>query len=615
MPRFRILFILAVVLVIGPVGLLVRRAIDSVELEQRTRHQAVAERIFDEMERALSELLTREEERPCGQYSHDYVPQGQEGDALVRSPLADPPSLPFILGYFQIDPDGGLETPLQPGRAGEAPATPGGRTVVDEMERAVTSYFRSGAGVARSRAGVVSQLPGTTVALSNDSVRRDESLGAGNRVTAYDALRALNKGIEQRAARQAKTELEYAPAPGLGRRAAPAARPELANEPAAAVQATDAKDPARIEIAPMVGRVIDAHRMLLYRTVVRDTQTYRQGLLLDLDALASWLRAQALGTNGIATYATVAVGNTLAPVAPTDSTSAFVYQHRLAEPFADLSARLTLHPLPGVGDANYVYALCAVVVLVGGLGLFALYRMVSVTVSYAERRTNFVAAVSHELKTPLTAIRMYGEMLRDGIVPAEAKRAEYYRHITTESERLSRLINNVLEFSRLEKGTRQMSLATGSLSQVVAEAADLLRPHAEREGFTLDVDVDPSLPAVRFERDALLQVLFNLVDNAVKYARASDPQRIALSCHAAGGEVDLAVRDHGPGIARHHLRRVFEPFYRGESELTRRSKGTGLGLALVRSLAEHMGARVRARNVIDGGFEVAVIFPTKGVSS
>jgi signal transduction histidine kinase len=256
-----------------------------------------------------------------------------------------------------------------------------------------------------------------------------------------------------------------------------------------------------------------------------------------------------------------------------------------------------------------VYGLCALLLATSVLGLAALYRMVSVVVSFAERRSNFVAAVSHELKTPLTAIRMYGEMLRDGIVPTEAKRAEYYRHITAESERLSRLINNVLEFSRLEKGTRQMSLVTDSLRPVVVEAAELLRPHAERHGFVLDVDVDAALPAVRFERDALFQMLFNLVDNAVTYARESAPKRIALRCHAGGGAVHLVVRDHGPGIARHHLRRVFEPFYRGESEVTRRSKGTGLGLALVRSLAEEMGARVSARNVTDGGFEVALTFP------
>ena len=106
--------------------------------------------------------------------------------------------------------------------------------------------------------------------------------------------------------------------------------------------------------------------------------------------------------------------------------------------------------------------------------------------SYAERRSNFVAAVSHELKTPLTAIRMYGEMLRDGMVPSEAKRDEYYRHITVESERLSRLINNVLEFSRLEKGTRRDGAGDRRRSRRwCGEVAELLRPHVEGQGFAL----------------------------------------------------------------------------------------------------------------------------------
>jgi signal transduction histidine kinase len=229
-------------------------------------------------------------------------------------------------------------------------------------------------------------------------------------------------------------------------------------------------------------------------------------------------------------------------------------------------------------------------------------------VSFAERRSNFVAAVSHELKTPLTAIRMYGEMLRDGLVPSEAKRAEYYRHITVESERLSRLINNVLEFARLEKGNGEVALATGSVEPVVREVAELLRPHVEGQGFELAVDVDPALPAVRFERDGLVQVLCNLVDNAAKYAREATPRRIELSARRAGGDVRLSVRDHGPGIAARHLGKIFEPFYRAESELTRRHKGTGLGLALVRGMAERMGARVSGHNVPDGGFEVELRF-------
>jgi signal transduction histidine kinase len=234
--------------------------------------------------------------------------------------------------------------------------------------------------------------------------------------------------------------------------------------------------------------------------------------------------------------------------------------------------------------------------------------MVSVVIGFAERRSNFVAAVSHELKTPLTAIRMYGEMLRDGMVSSEAKRAEYYRHITVESERLSRLINNVLEFSRLEQGRREVALVSGPLTPVVCEVAELLRPHVEGQGFELRLEVAAELPAVRFERDALMQVLWNLVDNAVKYARDASPRCILLRGWHDGGGVYVAVRDHGPGVPPRHLGKIFEPFYRGERELTRRSKGSGLGLALVRGLVERMGARVTGRNLPDGGFEVEITF-------
>jgi signal transduction histidine kinase len=264
--------------------------------------------------------------------------------------------------------------------------------------------------------------------------------------------------------------------------------------------------------------------------------------------------------------------------------------------------------LPGVGGVTYVYVLAVLVLAATGLGLAALYRMMTLVVGYAERRSNFVAAVSHELKTPLTAIRMYGEMLRDGMVPSAEKRDEYYRHITVESERLSRLINNVLEFSHLEKGTRQIALATGSVAPVVREVAALLAPHVQEQGFELRVEVDGELPPVRFERDALMQVLWNLVDNALKYARDASPKRIALRGWADSSGVHLAVRDHGPGVSPRHLGRIFEPFYRGESELTRRSKGTGLGLALVRGLVERMGAHVGGRNLSDGGFEVEIAF-------
>jgi signal transduction histidine kinase len=255
-----------------------------------------------------------------------------------------------------------------------------------------------------------------------------------------------------------------------------------------------------------------------------------------------------------------------------------------------------------------VYALVGLLFVATGLGLVALYRMVAVVLRYAEQRSNFVAAVSHELRTPLTAIRMYGEMLRDGIVTSEAKRDEYHRHITAESERLTRLVNNVLELSRLEKGTRRTELEIGELGPVVSEVAELVRPHVECAGFALQLNVEPDLPRVRFERDALMQALFNLVDNAVKYSDGAAVKEIRLDCRRDGDGLRLTVRDRGPGIAARSLRRIFEPFYRAENELTRRRKGTGIGLALVRGLVEAMGARVSGRNLPEEGFEVEIAF-------
>ena len=554
-------------------ALLVERALAGVAAEREARHRAVAERVFDEMERALSTFLQQEEARPF------------DGWADVE------PSSPFALGYFQLAPDGALS-------ARERRDAPKNEIVAGVVERLRENY------PAHEPPAAAAQAPGTTVGLGKKPAAAPEApaLKDEQEASAYDALRSLNKAVTQRAERQQKTK-----------EASPDFREETDKADAMAAKrrgadVDDAKLARATDLAPLTGRALDADRLLLSRTVVHDGRAWRQGVVLDVGRLAAFLRAQALGDETLASHATVTFSTTVVP-APA-ATGDFVYQHRFADPFDDLSARLSLRTLPGTGDASYVYLLSGGLVLAALLGLLALYRMVAVAVAFAERRSDFVAAVSHELKTPLTAIRMYGEMLRDGIVPSDAKRQEYYRHITAESERLSRLINNVLEFARLEKGTRDVALTTGAVEPVVREAVELVRPHVEAEGFALRLESDGSLPPVRFERDALLQVLFNLIDNAVKYARDGAERWVIVRTAAADGGVRLAVRDSGPGVPARHLAHVFEPFYRGERELTRRHKGTGLGLALVRGLVERMGGHVHGRNVDGGGFEVTIDFPS-----
>ena len=358
----------------------------------------------------------------------------------------------------------------------------------------------------------------------------------------------------------------------------------------------------------MTGSVLDAQHLLLFRTVLRQSRGYRQGLVIDVPHFSRWLGHRAVGSSGLDGRAELRFGTVFAPPPEIPATSHYAYRRRFADPFADLSATLELQGLQGFGGGSYVLALSALLVLVGALGLLAMYRMVAVALRFAERRSNFAAAVSHELKTPLTAIRMYAEMLRDGMVDSDEKRHEYYEAMTNESERLSRLIHNVLEFSQLEKGRRELASEVGPLEPVVCETERLLRTHVEHEGFSLEVEVEPGLPSVRFDRDALLQVLFNLVDNALKYAVQADDKRISLRCERDAGGVRICVRDHGPGVAAQKLSKVFEPFYRVEAELTRRTKGTGIGLALVQGLVLAMDGQVSAENVEPSGLRVSIRF-------
>jgi signal transduction histidine kinase len=402
----------------------------------------------------------------------------------------------------------------------------------------------------------------------------------------------------------------------------PAAKPALARAYAAAPLPRRKRfepltDKSNLGPSPMASALVDGRHLLLYRTSLREgASVVQQGLLVDLPALANWLKERVLGQGDLAEFIELDFGTLDASSDDAFASSSleqkrFIYQHRFGEPFEELTARLSLAPLPDGGGMAYIYSIAALLMVVATFGLWAVYRMVAVAVHFAERRSNFAAAVSHELKTPLTAIRMYGEMLRDGMVANEAKRDEYYSTITTEAERLTRLINNVLEFSKMEHGERELDMISGSMGSVIEDVTRILATHAKDQGFELTCQVEKNLPPVQYERDALAQILFNLVDNALKYAAEASEKVVEVHCQSRRGGVDVRVRDFGPGVSREHRSHIFEAFYRGETELTRKCKGTGIGLALVKGLAEKMGARVSAENCDQGGFSVSVHFPTE----
>jgi signal transduction histidine kinase len=342
----------------------------------------------------------------------------------------------------------------------------------------------------------------------------------------------------------------------------------------------------------------------------RDGALGSEGLVIDSDELVKALKARVLEARGLGEVAELRSSEssiTSDGEAASTRQTPYVFRHRFGAPFDSLEASLELGPLAEPDDRTLIVPLALVLGACVVLGLYALYRTTATQIEFAERRNNFVSAVSHELKTPLTAIRMYAEMLEGDLVENDARRRDYYRTITAESERLSRLINNVLELARIEKRPTSLKLMLGDLTPVVRDALEVLRPHVEREGFSLELDVSGPLPSVQFEPDALRQILFNLVDNALKYSRDASERRISVRLAKANDRVLLSVRDRGPGVQQEHLDAIFQPFFRVERELTRKTQGTGIGLSLVRGLVERMGGSVRGANA-GPGLEISVEF-------
>lgn len=235
-------------------------------------------------------------------------------------------------------------------------------------------------------------------------------------------------------------------------------------------------------------------------------------------------------------------------------------------------------------------------VLVGLSGLVVIAGSVVILVAAARERklsnlkSDFVANVSHELRTPLSLVRMFGELLQSGRADSEEKRREYLQIIVTESERLAALIENVLDFARVERGKAAYQFVDGDVVQVIGRAVESCRPRAEHGGVVIDVQVVGQVSRLAMDERAVEIAITNLLDNALKYAAGG--KRIQIIVEQKGGHVEVRVIDEGPGIAEEEARRIFERFVRGRATRHQRVRGSGIGLSLVKHIAEAHGGRV-----------------------
>jgi signal transduction histidine kinase len=252
------------------------------------------------------------------------------------------------------------------------------------------------------------------------------------------------------------------------------------------------------------------------------------------------------------------------------------------------------------------------VLTLGGLsfllagGIYLTYRNVSKEMALARLKSDFVSNVSHELRTPLSLIRLYAETLELGRLTSPEKHQEYYCIIRKESERLTALINNILDFSRIEAGRKEYDFRETDMRELVRNTLESYRYQIEQHGFTLEEKIG-DVPPLRVDREAMARSLVNLVNNALKYSQ--DRKYIAVNLYRVNGSVKLEVIDHGIGIPPHEQSKIFEKFYRVGDPLVHNTKGSGLGLSLVQHIAKAHGGDVVVDSAPGAGSKFTISLP------
>jgi len=258
--------------------------------------------------------------------------------------------------------------------------------------------------------------------------------------------------------------------------------------------------------------------------------------------------------------------------------------------------------------------LIAVLVLAIGVGSWLIVSNLNSELKLARQKTDFVSNVSHELKTPLTSIRMFSELLAEGRVTDATKQRSYLNIITAEAARLTRLINNVLDFSRMESGEKKYNFQPCDLTEVVRTTAETFRPHLEASGFKFDCELPGAPIAVRGDADALAQIIVNLLSNAEKYSNGGKEITLQLAQKQSPlPHAEIKVLDRGVGIPRGSEEKVFEKFYRAHDLLSSGVQGSGLGLTIARQIARAHGGDVVYEPREGGGSCFVLRLPIKPI--
>jgi signal transduction histidine kinase len=629
-----LMFSAALLVVLGAVGWLSFKALQSDASETIARKQAAQEEKASlalwRMDSFMTPIVAQESARPYFEYNAFYSVEqasGRQGkgkaeaDVNVPSPLLIE-STPYVTLHFQINPQGQFNSPEVPqGKLAAAAAD----YLPEDQRRGNSARLLTCEGIINTQK-ILENLPEPGLAATMASIPIQVAAQNGNfsPATANAFANAPNgpPPLNQAPFNQAQVRQDANPdANGVGQQQIdngqlqqpPAQMQQLAQEKPnqrgqLELQArtkqfvqSNASKPIygsnndfnnslnrltdEVHVSMMKPLWIDG-QLVLARRVKISGADWVQGCLLDWD-----------GTAGIKQQLLSDVKDDLLPNADlqplTDGVTGAEFRRMASLPVMLIPGLIPADPADGGLSPIKLSLLVAwAAMAVAGVAAAMLLRGV---VALSERRAAFVSAVTHELRTPLTTFRMYAEMLGEGMVREETDRRHYLDTLRVEADRLTHLVANVLAYARLERGRPGGRIETMTVERLLEIASERLAGRAAQAQLRLSVELPDDIlnRGVRADPAAVEQILFNLVDNACKYAASATDRTLHLSADADNGRVSISLRDHGNGIDPQDQRRLFQAFHKSAKDAANSAPGVGLGLALSLRLARDMGGDLR----------------------
>lgn len=503
-----------------------------------------------------------------------------------------------LIGHFQIDPDGVFSTPYLPaGALGQ----------VQLENKDIRESFQNRLKFIVRDMGIKNK--GTAATLDTSKTAGESSNALDQLANEVDLSKSKNRKKRMRVERTSEQE-----------------------QFAFNVESAKMDTSGLYRIFPYVGTMdiaiesfqaeLNRQYIVFYRNVLRGEENFVQGFVVDLREYLRSIVDLEVGDyanedNHLALKFTYK--GDLVSFGIDTRFAVKVFEENLAEPlnaitmsvYVDKSVQEAGGNGQIISNGQLLFLIGGIMFLLLGGGLISIYRLTQSQLNLAQKRQDFISAVSHELKTPLTTIKMRAEILQTSYQKMDdAKRKRSFDQIASESDRLTRLIQNVLDLSKIDGNRWVANIRKDWPKAVLDDFVTMYTKNIEDHGFSLTVSCDSDIDRVQLmmDRDAVMQILTNLVDNSLKFSKNADYKMIIIEMKTEGDHVYLAVRDYGPGIPPSEMKKVFQEFYRVENEMTRTTKGTGIGLSMVKKLCALSNMKIEIENA-NPGLRTKIHFP------